>query len=375
MQWQTSAMEQEGLNPFGIEAMVNAIEVNEWSINSIVIVKNGKLVYERYTGDNNATTPHAVFSVTKSFMSTLIGIALKEGYLQSLDQKMVDFFPNVTIDNLSAEKQNITIEHLLTMTSGLDWDEFSFLTNDLIPFLLVANPLQYVLDQPVIEEPGTVWNYNTGGPHILSAILNEVTNMTTRDFAQQYLFGPLGIFINGWDTDPNGLHYGGQGISMNLHDMAKFGFLFLNDGYWDGQQILPDGWVELASLPIIEADGNASYGYLWWIYPEIGTFVAEGLGGQQIFVLPEYDMVVSFTSAIAIGDDPFNFLVGEFIVPSVFETTNGTVINPTNTTTFPTSSVGIDRTGNPETGLLLGIGISAVLMGTLIIAVRARRNV
>jgi CubicO group peptidase (beta-lactamase class C family) len=171
-------------------------------------------------------------------------------------------------------------------------------------------------------EPGTRWNYNTGASHLLSAIIQETTGMTELAFAEEHLFGPLGISEVSWGTDPQGRSSGGTSLRLTPRDMAKFGYLYLNVGQWDGQQLVPAAWVKASTMnqaPIFETYyGEMSYGYQWWIVPWAGYYSAVGALGQFIVVLPELDMVVVFTSTLAVEDFfiPLT-LLAFYVIPSV----------------------------------------------------------
>ena len=288
--------------------------INESSIllKSLLIIRHGYLVYERYFLDNNESSLQEIYSITKSFTSALIGIAVGEGYL-NISQKMLDFFPNRTIANLDARKENITIEHLLTMTSGLKWNE---VFND-IPFAQSDDPLQYVLDLPMAHEPGTVFNYNSGAVHILTAILQNVTGKTALEYAEEKIFQPLGFRDYNWMMDPQGIYFGGFGLKLLPRDLAKFGFLYLNNGTWEEQQIIPAAWVANSTTKKVTVSCSINYGYLWWLYPKLNYYVASGLNGQEIFVYPKYNLIV-VTTAWQLEGAIFN-LYENYILPSLYD--------------------------------------------------------
>ncbi|MCF2144772.1 MAG: beta-lactamase family protein [Candidatus Heimdallarchaeota archaeon] len=288
--------------------------INESSIllKSLLIIRHGYLVYERYFLDNNESSLQEIYSITKSFTSALIGIAVGEGYL-NVSQKMLDFFPNRTIANLDARKEKITIKHLLTMTSGLKWNE---VFND-IPFAQSDDPLQYVLDLPMAHEPGTVFNYNSGAVHILTAILQNVTGKTALEYAEEKIFQPLGFQDYNWKVDPQGIYFGGFGLKLLPRDLAKFGFLYLNNGTWDDQQIIPAAWVVNSTTKKVTVSSSINYGYLWWLYPKLNYYVASGFNGQEIFVCPKYNLIV-VTTAWQLEGAIFN-LYENYILPSLYD--------------------------------------------------------
>ena len=207
----------------------------------------------------------------------------------------------------------MTIEHLLTMTSGLDWPE-----GDPIYSQLWNSPdwVQFVLNRPMLVEPGSRFNYNSGCSHVLSAIVAERSGVLTQDFAYERLFAPLGFSNVDWNLTAGGLAIGGWGLNLTPRDMAKFGYLYLNEGVWDGQQIVPAAWVQSSVTPHIETGQTFSYGYQWWTYPKWGAYAAKGRYGQLIFVIPDYEMVVVFTAQMD-SDQPLVSLIEDYIVPAV----------------------------------------------------------
>ena len=249
------------------------------------------MVFEEYFNGWDETGIHQLFSVTKSVISCLIGIAVEEGLLE-INQTVLSFFPDKVIDNLDADKQNITIEHLLTMSSGLSWieaihDGIGFSSDD---------PVQYILDRPMVAAPGEEFNYNSGNAHLLSAILQNVTGQSTLNYAQEKLFDYLGIDNLSWDIDAQGIYFGGHGLSLCSQDMAKFGFLYLNNGTWDGYQVIPEDWVEASITKYTYTVDSADYGYLFWLYPEFDHYAAQGFMGQRILIFPKYDFIAIVTS-------------------------------------------------------------------------------
>jgi len=240
--------------------------------------------------------------VTKSFTSALIGIAMKEGYIESLEQKMVEFFPERTIQNLDSWKQDITLEDMLTMRAGIEWDESSYpytdLRNTYIECSRSDDMVQFVLDREMAAKPGQIWNYNTGVSHLLSAIILEITGYDILDLANKFLFEPLGIKDAYWEHDRQGLTYGGSGLVLTPRDMAKFGLLYLENGTWDGEQIVPADYVAASIRTYSSFSPEEGYGYHWWTFPTHGTFAASGLYGQIIGVSPELDLVVVLTAEL-----------------------------------------------------------------------------
>lgn len=288
-------------------------------MDSLVIVRHGQVVLEEYPNPvlYRQNTTHDLHSATKSVTSALIGIALGEGCIDSVDHKVVDFFQDRTIANMDSRKQAITLEDLLTMTSGLEWSdvwEFGLWPSD--------DQVQFVLDRPMAHEPGTVWRYCSGGVHLLSAVINGTAGGTNA-FAKEHLFDPLGISDYFWTRDPQGLPWGDAWLWMTPLDMAKFGYLFLHNGTWDGQQIVPAEWVAESTRSQWSFDDHEGYGYLWWTDNQTTTYdsyhyEARGAEGQRIFVIPGYDMVVVFTADFSTSGffEEEDYLLHEFILKS-----------------------------------------------------------
>jgi len=274
-------------------------------------VRNGYLVTEAYFHPYHQSRKHPILSCTKSFLSALVGIAIEEGYLD-LDDKVLDFFSDRDIANDAPRKQAMTVEHLLLMRSGLDWPEssvsYSSADNILWQMLESRDWVQFVLDRPMATEPGATFNYSTGDPQLLAAVLEEASGMGTREFARTHLFEPLSVSSDhwNWQSAPERVAFGGGGLNMTPRAMAKFGYLYLEGGAWNGQQIVPADWVE-ASV------ANSHYGYQWWRFSN-GGYAALGYGGQRIVVMPGLEMVVVITGEFSGAMS--RYLVDAFIIPA-----------------------------------------------------------
>jgi len=300
-EWRTSTPEVQGMDSALLKQMMDEIKTGNHAIDSVLVVRNGYIVWEEYPNDMlyDRNMPHVLYSVTKSFTSALIGIAINKGYLKSVDQKVVDFFPDKTIANLDERKRNITIENLLMMTSGFEWNEISYgysdPRNSLAQALSSGDYVQYVLDRPMAYQPGETFVYNTGNTQVLSAIITKVTGLSTDAFAQKYLFEPIGITSSYWNNDAQDIPLGGSGLELTPRNAAKFGYLFLNNGVWGGKQIVPADWVTRSTSNTQSIYGN--YGYLWWINTLFDYYNASGLYGQRIFVAPKSDLVCVITTS------------------------------------------------------------------------------
>ncbi|MFW9886824.1 MAG: serine hydrolase domain-containing protein [Candidatus Thorarchaeota archaeon] len=319
--WRTSTPSEQGINSSGLEAAAQYIVDSGAQVRSMLVVHNGYLIFERYFTPirYDVDNTHIIYSCTKSVTSALIGIALDKGHIDNTSQLLVDFFPDVYIDNLDSRKESITLEDILTMTSGLEWDEERYdEPNDYFGMTDSDNWVQYVLNKTMVADPGTTFYYNTGGSHLLSAIINRTTGMSTLDFAIEYLFEPLGITAHPWPVDPQGIHFGGSALALRPRDMAKFGYLYLNNGMWDGEQIVSSDWVATSTNEHVTIyGGTLSYGYQWWINSPSDYYCARGYQGQYIFVVPDEDLVVVFSSDM---DDIYismDYIVTDYIVPAV----------------------------------------------------------
>ena len=321
--WTVKTPKSQDMNSSVIEEMYDFIYNNQSDFQSVMIVRNGYIIdenflfyYQRSTSEIFKSqisdaynqlrddTKHAIWSCTKSVTSLLIGIAIEEGYIDSVDQKLFDIFSDKWKPSYGNEtKKDITIEHLLTMTSGLEWDE---LTDGFNLWGPAGYTLDYILEKPLVTEPGTSFEYSTGACQLLSSIIQKETGMKTSEFAQQYLFEPIGIQGSEWEWDEAAwqwgsgalttISFGGFGIYMAPRAMARIGLLALNNGTWDGDQVVPEDWIDISSTSHVTeglfAPGT-EYGYLWWLSPEY--YSASGLFGQRIIVIPEHDIVVVLT--------------------------------------------------------------------------------
>ncbi len=311
--WRTSSSEEQGIDSQKLAQLLAAIEEQHLNLHSLLIIRNGYLIRENYFGSYQPDTRHELFSCTKSFIATLIGIALDKAYIDNTGHRVMDFLPERTFANLDGQKAAMTLEDLLTMRSGLDWQEGD---PAIRAMYLSSDWVKLVLDEPMAVSPGSQFNYCSGCSHVLSAILQQATDMNPRDFADQYLFKPLGITNVNWDTDADGTSIGGWGLQITPRDMAKLGYLYLHRGQWDGQQIVSSQWVENATSTHTKTDNNLGYGYQWWTYPSLDAYTALGLGGQTIFVIPKWNLIIVTTAELD-NHDPIYRLIEQYIVPAV----------------------------------------------------------
>ena len=312
--WRTSTPEEQGMDSQKLAQMLAAIQQQHLSLHSLLIIRNGYLVSETYFEPYRQDTKHELYSCTKSFISTLIGIAVEKGYIDRTDQRILDLFSEHRFANLDAEKGDMTLEDLLTMRSGLDWQEGDPVYREMYQN---SDWVKFVLDKPMAQPPGRIFNYCSGCSHLLSAILQQTTGMNTSDFAEQELFKPLGISNVHWDTDAAGIPIGGWGLQLTPRDMAKLGYLYLRDGTWEEQQVVSARWVESATQRHTETDGDLGYGYQWWTYPSLEAYAALGRYGQTIFVIPGSDLIVVTTAGMEEDHDGIFRLIEHYIVPAV----------------------------------------------------------
>lgn len=296
-------------------------------IHSVTIVKNGYIVAEQFYSEKyTRDSLHRINSCTKSITSALMGIAINEGFINSVDARIFDFFPEYELENMSPEKETITIENMLTMSAGFEWYEMEFPYDDdrnsFYQFVRSADRNKFVLDLPLLTSPGEDFNYNSGVSHVLSSIIQKSTSTRTDLFAKEKLFSPIGIFDFFWYIDPEGYPTGGHGVFLKPGDMAKIGYLYLNSGNWDGQQLIPEDWIKSSSFPYIQRKYITEfyYGYQWWVKPN-AYFTAVGINGQWIYIVPEHDLLVVFTNDLNENENlqvtTPERLVNTYILPAV----------------------------------------------------------
>jgi len=317
--WSVSTPEEQGLDSETLAQMLAQIAGEDYKIDSVLVVRNGYLVLDTYVYPFHPGDTHNLYSVTKSVVSALIGIAIEHGYIESLDQHVLDFFPDREAKNLGDNKADMALEHLLTMTSGLECrDSYLYNNRGLEEMHNTDDWIQYVLDLPMEMPPGTKFEYCNGASMLLSAILQKATGMSALEYAQEYLFGPLGIRGVQWDDSPNGITMGYSRLFMHPQDVAKIGYLYLKNGLWNGEPVVPAQWITVSTQTHVPAGTlQDGYGYHWWVAPP-QMYLALGYGGQFLFVVPEKDMVVVFTSSLE-GRDFYvpQKLMNDYILPAV----------------------------------------------------------
>ena len=337
---------------------------------SVLIAKGGRIIYENYSSYyESQATQVQMASLTKSFVSALIGIAIDEGLIGSTQDKVMDYFTDLEIENIDDMKKSMSIEDVLTMRCGLDFSE----NNSVVLLYTSDNPVRELLSKKMKREPGTVFEYNTASSSILTAILHKVTGGSVFEWAKEKLFDPIGITSATWEKDKSGIEIGGTGLQMNARDLLRFGYLFLKNGVWDGEQIISEEWVRESTAKMTDIEEQSrensglpgvynSYASHWWCIDE-GSLLensdgsvmeqsysefkqidgeyyniyykavpkgalkhgdiyrATGYAGQYIYVCPKYDMVVAMSNN-NINYQEFdigNFLMFQFILPYLDE--------------------------------------------------------
>jgi len=316
--WKASSPAAEGLDARILQRGIARLASND-SLLSVLIVRHGHLVEERYFHGGAADHANNVHSASKSMDQALIRIAIQHGFIHSVEDRVATYLPQY-FAGAPASERAITIGDLLTMSSGLHWVE----DNTEYRIQATANWLAAILGQKMRNRPGTRFNYSTGDFHVLSAVIQAATGMSTCQFAQRYLFGPLGIVPQHWGVDPtSGTDMGGCDLYMTPRDMARFGLLYLHHGMWDGRRVVPEAAIRAAARPTWNVGGGFAYSQGWWVRRISGRdmFFAWGFDGQFIYVIPSLDVVFVTSEDTADGSrhteiDSGGF-IQHFLIPSI----------------------------------------------------------
>jgi CubicO group peptidase (beta-lactamase class C family) len=298
--WQTSTPEAQGMDSADLAKLVAYGKTK--SFDSLLLARHGRIVLEAYYAPYAADIPHAINSSTKAVVGTLTAMLLKDGLLDSLDHPVLDFFRDRDIANVDEGKRAITVQQLLDMTSGLDWEEGFAGGREQSLKDLRRSPdwIKFILDRPMAHAPGEVFYYDSGNPHLLSAIIAKLTGKPVQDYADAKLLRPLGIGQYVWRRDPQGLATGGFGLSMLPRDMAKIGYLYLRHGEWAGERLLPQNFVDAVNHATVNMnatfDPRLRYANFFWAIPEKHIYMAVGYHCQVIMVLPDPDIVAVMTA-------------------------------------------------------------------------------
>ncbi|MFC9709795.1 serine hydrolase domain-containing protein [Paenibacillus sp. NPDC056933] len=303
------------MNPSSISSMLHHI-IPPLDLRSCLVSVRGELIYEHYRNQEAAAHIAKINSCTKSVLSALICMAMDQGVLPEAGTPISTFFPQLESDP-DPRKAKITLEQLLTMTAGFNWDEFGG-QNSFPRMTRTDHWVNFALEQRLSHVPGTHMEYNSGVSQILSAILMQSTDMSVAEFAERYLFGPLEIQEYQWESDPQGVHTGGFGLKMLPQDLLKFGQLFMQQGMWNGQSLISSDLVSRSTKPAITVSppNHGSYAWHWWVdvysdetpslsdttisseqnLPPLDYYYARGFGGQFVYIVPALELVAVLTN-------------------------------------------------------------------------------
>jgi len=336
--WEVSSLASEGINPERVAWLSGAIKAGQFGqIHSVLIARNNKLVFEEYYGEYNAGKVHALASVTKSIVSLLVGIAKDRGYIENIDEPIEPFFPEYAeVFAADTLKRSITIRNLLTMSSGLQWDEWSYPYNSSLnshyQMERSLNWVSYTLRLPLTTTPGTSFTYNSGNSILLGGIIKSTCETQADLWAEQVLFTPLGISTYQWYPHNNGMPHTGGGLHLRPRDLAKIGYVVLNEGKWGDRQIVSEDWLRQSAEVAMNVWPDVNYGFQWWLRPLPDMLESNpaqndimhgwGYAGQFLFVIQKLNMVVVCNSWNLGGQEnaPVYFLY-DFILRAVSEGT------------------------------------------------------
>ena len=344
--WETGTLAEVGIDEAPIVEAIDRIRDGTYErVHGLLIVSHGRLVLEEYFEGRTYVSPtnryayellfdrdriHNLASLTKSITSVLTGAAIANGFIESVDQSVLPLFPEYA-DLRTPEKNRITVEHLLTMTAGWDWNESTEweAENDMYLFNMAGDPLRYLIGLDLIAEPGAVWEYNGGAVTLLGKVIEKASGLSLRAFANEYVFGPLGVTQARWPVMRGGLMAAHGDLKLRPRDVAKIGLLTLRNGLWNGERLLPESWIEAATAtsyafaPWEGFYGYPGYGYLWWLREyvvegaEMLSYAGAGWGGQRMIVLPEIETIVVFTGGNYDHWEPVDEIMERHIVPAL----------------------------------------------------------
>ncbi|MCA9129142.1 MAG: serine hydrolase [Planctomycetales bacterium] len=309
-----STPESQGVASTGIQAYIEAADSNVNSMHSFMLVRHGHVIAEAWWAPESSEKPHVLWSLSKSFTSTAVGLAVAEGKL-SVDDHVLKFFPDKAPEDPSTNLKAMRVRDLLTMTAGHQQE------------VALRNETEWTrafLAHEVPHKPGTHFQYNTPATYMLSAIVQQVTGQSVVDYLKPRLFQPLGIEDPRWDESPEGVSLGGYGLFLRTEDIAKFGQLYLQKGVWNGQQILPESWVIQATSKQVSngsdpaRDWDQGYGFQFWRCRH-GAYRGDGKDGQFCIVMPEQDAVVAITANTGDMQKSMN-IVWDKLLPAFHDT-------------------------------------------------------
>ena len=337
--WTVASQKIAGLRSDKLCALIEKLDTSPLlNIHAVLVVRDGKLAFEHYRPGqdtswgsqlgvigHDVSTLHDVRSVTKSVVSILFGIAIDQKIVSSVDKPVMDFFPDLA-DTIK-DKNKILLRHLLTMSSGIAWDEstpYSNPQNSETQMNHTIQPFRYVLSQPMTSEPGKVWNYSGGSAAVIAEVVQRTSGKPIENFAQEFLFKPLGIRDFQWVRTIGGTVAAASGLRLRPRDMAKIGQMVLAGGEWKDRRIVSEEWIKESTMAHIPAD-EYQYGFGWWVASSVidgrklGWFEAYGNGAQRIIIVPELKLVVVMTTGMYGSEAVFpatTELLEKFILPA-----------------------------------------------------------
>jgi len=341
-EWRSDSPANHGFNDELPAAVDERVQSDLPFLDAILVIRHGYIVHEHYYNGYDASMIHDIASVTKSWTSALVGMAQAQGKLSNLDAPLSELLPRYFSDDAYKDKQMISLRHLLMMRSGIEFDEDKLNTGVYGGVELLEGDLTaFALSFPMAFAPGEAWTYSTLDTQLVSAIFSEAMGASLASFAASTAFKEMGIGPIDWLADGNGVTIGGQNLSMRPRDMAKLGLLYLHNGVWEGEQLVPAEWVRASLtpqrepaffLPTNQVETIEWYGYLWWLWKGewfygYRSFQASGYAGQQVLVFPELDLIVATTAHME-GVDPaadieqrtaLDKLITEVIFPTLMD--------------------------------------------------------
>jgi CubicO group peptidase (beta-lactamase class C family) len=311
--WRECRPEAVGMNSEKLAQAIEYAATPAFKTDGVAVIRKGHIVAEAYLGGFKQNSVHVSHSMAKSFTSTLIGIAIDKGLIESVDEKLCRFYPEWDCEDTKDLRSKITIRHAMTLTTGLewyeDWSRWDPSTNDALKMGASGRFVTYMAERKGLYEPGQRFVYSTGDPMLLTKVIQEAAGMSAFDFADDNLFGPLNIIKVRWDRDMDGYTATAWGLYTTVRDFAKLGYLFLNKGNWDGRQVVSEAWVEQSTRTDRSVRMWEAYGYLWHVNLPYrlsqqfhkspvsrdalpaDSYMAEGVLGQTIVIIPSKDLV------------------------------------------------------------------------------------
>ena len=330
--WRVSPPEVQNVSSTQLNSLSVEIEKGTYGeIKSLLIARNNYLIFEHYYRGDSREDLHLLYSVTKSFTSALVGIAINEGKIAGLKKTLLSYFSEYTVRNNSLSKESITLNEAITMSAGFQWNELSLpysdITNDFQVFYRSKDKFQYILDKPIEYAPGTKFVYNTALTYLFSGIIKKQMHESAEQMAVEKIFNPLGISKYTWETTADSISNTGNGLSLRPIDMALFGQLYLDKGKWNNQQLIPQSWIQESTAKSISVNSYYDYGYFWWRFSNTNSVVsnlpvndiyyAEGYSDQFIFVVPQYQMVIVITADNREDYYPIGDMLKNYIFPAI----------------------------------------------------------